>query len=74
MKYAFVNADNEVVQCVTGTLTPEQQTQFLREYAVLFGATAIIEVADDTTVFIGGQYTDGVFLPIASTSISETVE
>ena len=74
MKYAFINATNEVVQCVTGTLTPEQQTQFLREYSVLFGATAIVEVTDDTTVCIGGQYTDGVFLPIASTSILETVE
>jgi hypothetical protein len=61
MTYAFINADSIVVQVITGALNPAQQAQFLRDYAVLFGATAIIEVEQGTSVWIGGTYTDGVF-------------
>jgi hypothetical protein len=61
--YAFINADSIVVQVITGALNPAQQAQFLRDYAVLFGATAIIEVEQGTSVWIGGTYTDGVFAP-----------
>jgi hypothetical protein len=63
MKYAFTNADNIVVNCISGALNPAQQAQFLRDYATLFGATAIIEVEDGTSVWIGGSYTDGQFQP-----------
>jgi hypothetical protein len=63
MKYAFTNADNIVVNCISGALTAAQQEMFLRDYATLFGATAIIEVEPDTSVWIGGTYTDGVFAP-----------
>jgi len=62
-RYAFINADSIVVQVITGALNPAQQAQFLRDYSVLFGAVAIIEVDADTPVWIGGAYTDGVFAP-----------
>ena len=61
--YAFTNADGIVVQAITGTLNPAQQAQFLRDYAILFGATAVIEVEQGTPVWIGGTYADGQFLP-----------
>lgn len=61
MRYAFINAESSVVNCISGTLSAAQQAQFLRDYAVLFGATAIIEVSQDTPVWIGGTYTGGEF-------------
>lgn len=61
MQYAFINSDSVVVNCISGDLTPEQQAQFLRDYGILFGAVAIIEVSAETPVWIGGSYTDGVF-------------
>jgi hypothetical protein len=63
MTYAFTNADGTVVQAITGSLNATQQEMFLRDYSILFGATAIIEVEDGTTVWIGGTYTDGQFQP-----------
>ena len=63
MRYAFINADGTVVQVISGTLNDAQQAQFLRDYSVLFGAVAIIEVEDGTMVWIGGTYTDGQFQP-----------
>ena len=63
MKYAFTNADSIVVQVISGALTATQQEMFLRDYSVLFGAVAIIAVEPDTSVWIGGAYTDGVFAP-----------
>jgi hypothetical protein len=61
MRYAFINAESIVVQVITGALNAAQQAQFLRDYATLFGATAIIEVEQGTSVWIGGTYTDGLF-------------
>lgn len=61
MKYAFISADGTVVNVISGTLNPAQQTQFLRDYAILFGAVAVVEVDAETPVWIGGSYTDGVF-------------
>jgi len=61
--YAFINADGIVVQAIGGELDVVQQAQFLRDYSVLFGATAIIGVEQGTSVWIGGTYTDGVFAP-----------
>ena len=52
-----------MVQAITGALGAGQQAQFLRDYSTLFGATAIIEVEQDTSVWIGGAYTEGVFVP-----------
>jgi len=63
MKYAFTNTDGIVVQVITGTLDASAQAQFLRDYAALFGAVAIIEVDADTPVWIGGIYAGGVFNP-----------
>jgi hypothetical protein len=60
-RYAFTNADGIVVNVISGALTAEQQEQFLRDYAILFGATAIVAVDDAQPVWIGGSYTDGVF-------------
>ena len=62
-RYAFINADGTVVQVISGTLNDAQQAQFLRDYSVLFGAVAIVEVESDTMVWIGGTYTDGQFQP-----------
>tara|TARA_R110000868_G_scaffold244350_2_gene500654 strand:- start:1228 stop:1467 length:240 start_codon:yes stop_codon:yes gene_type:complete len=60
-RYAFTNADGIVVNVISGALTAAQQEQFLRDYAILFGATAIVAVDDDTSIWIGGSYTDGTF-------------
>ena len=66
-RYAFTNADAIVVQVIDGDLTEQQQEQFLRDYGVLFGAVNIIPVVDaDTSVWIGGSYTDGTFSPPAA--------
>lgn len=60
-RYAFINAESIVVNVIDGTLDAAQQAQFLRDYGVLFGAVAIIEVDAETPVWVGGSYTDGVF-------------
>ena len=64
-QYAFTNADGTVVNVIVGNLTPDQQQLFLRDQATLFGATQVIEVEPDTSVWIGGSYTAGEFLPPA---------
>ena len=61
--YAFINAESVVVQLITGALNPSQQAQFLQDYGTLFGAVAIVAVEQDTVVYIGGSYTEGVFAP-----------
>ena len=61
MRYAFINADSIVVQVIVGALSEIEQQRFLRDYAILFGATAIVAVDGDTSVWIGGSYTDGTF-------------
>jgi hypothetical protein len=60
-QYAFINADSVVVQAISGVLDAAQQAQFLRDYGILFGAVAIVEVESNTSIWIGGSYTDGVF-------------
>jgi hypothetical protein len=62
-RFAFINADGIVVNCIVGELNEEQQAQFLHDYGILFGATEIIAVDATTTVWIGGSYTDGAFSP-----------
>jgi hypothetical protein len=63
MRYAFLNQDSTVVNVIVGELTPEQLGGFLDDYAKLFGATQVIPVSDEQTVWIGGSYTGGEFLP-----------
>ena len=63
MRYAFLNQDSNVVNVIVGELTPEQLGGFLDDYAKLFGATQVIPVDDTTSVWIGGSYTGGEFLP-----------
>jgi hypothetical protein len=60
-RYAFINADGIVVQVIVGNLNAQQQAQFLSDYSVLFGATQIVAVDAETSVWIGGSYTDGTF-------------
>jgi len=62
-RYAFTNAESIVVNVIVGNLTPSQQQLFLRDQATLFGATQVIEVEPGTSVWIGGSYTEGQFLP-----------
>jgi hypothetical protein len=63
MNYAFINAENIVIQVISGVLNAQQQAQFLRDYSVLFGAVAVIEVDANVSVWIGGTYnpTDNTF-------------
>lgn len=56
MKYAFVNENMIVVQLITGELTPQQLTQFERDYAILFGAEFSVPVFENTAVWMGGRY------------------
>jgi hypothetical protein len=73
--YAFINAESVVVQLITGALNPAQQAQFLQDYGTLFGAVAIVAVEQDTVVYIGGSYTEGVFaLPPQPEPLPEIVE
>jgi len=62
-KYAFLDANGIVVNLIVGNLTPSQQQLFLRDQATMFDATQVIEVEPGTSVWIGGSYTDGQFLP-----------
>lgn len=56
MRYAFTDSSGTVLTIIVGTLNPEQQQQFLRDYAILFGATQIIEASEGTSIWIGGTY------------------
>jgi hypothetical protein len=63
-RFAFVTSDNTVAQVIAGDLDVSQLDQFLRDYAVLFGATSYVEVADTgAVIYIGGTYNpvDGTF-------------
>jgi len=62
-KHAFLDANGTVLNLIVGNLTPAQQQLFLRDQAALFGATQIIQVEPDTSVWIGGSYTGAEFLP-----------
>ena len=73
MRYAFLNADGIVVNLITGTLTAQQLSQFLSDYATLFGATQVVAVDAATAVWIGGSYTEGVFSPPPAPEIVESI-
>lgn len=62
MRYAFLNQDGIVVNSIAGELTAQQQAAFLADYSVLFGATQIVAVDDETVaIWSGGKYEDGAF-------------
>jgi len=63
MKYAFTDSSGIVVNVIVGALPEAQQQMLLNDYRKLFGATAIVAVDAETSVWIGGSYTDGVFAP-----------
>jgi hypothetical protein len=63
MRYAFIDSNGIVVNVISGALTASEQARFLTDYRALFGAEQIIEVEAETTVWIGGTYTEGVFAP-----------
>ena len=62
-RYAFLDANGTVLNLIVGNLTVDEQQLFLRDQAALFGATQVIEVEPDTSVWIGGSYTGAEFLP-----------
>lgn len=61
MRYAFVNADNIVVNVIVGDLTDEQKPRFFEVQQAIFGATQMIELGENQGAWIGGTYTDGQF-------------
>jgi hypothetical protein len=63
MRYAFVNADNIVVNVIVGGLNEEQKPRFFAVQQAIFGATQMVELADNQGAWIGGTYTDGQFQP-----------
>ena len=62
-RYAFLDASGTVLNLIVGNLTVDEQQVFLRDHNAMYGATQIIEVEPDTSVWIGGSYTEGQFLP-----------
>jgi hypothetical protein len=62
-RYAFLDANGTVLNLIVGNLTPDEQQMFLRDHNAMYGAQQIIEVEPDTSVWIGGSYTDGAFAP-----------
>jgi hypothetical protein len=61
MKYAFTDSSGIVVNVIVGALPEAQQQMLLNDYRKLFGAEQIVAVDAETSVWIGGSYTDGVF-------------
>ncbi len=62
-KHAYLNADDLVVQVISGAVDGATHDRFLADYGVLFGAVRCVRVEGETPVWIGGSYTDGVFAP-----------
>jgi hypothetical protein len=54
--YAFLDANNTVLNLIVGNLTPDEQQVFLRDHNAMYGAQQIIEVEPGTSVWIGGTY------------------
>ena len=71
MNTAFLKSSNVVVQVIVGELDANQQAVFLRDYAILFGATSL--VTTDQSVWIGGTYnpTDNTFAPPTPPEVTE---
>ncbi len=72
MRYAFLNQDSIVVNSIVGELTTQQKAAFLADYSVLFGATQIVAVDDDSVaIYSGGTYADGQFFPPVQPDVVE---
>lgn len=67
MRTAFIDSNGVVVQVILGWLDEPTKTAFLRDYGFLYGAVALLEVDDSTSVWIGGTYTEGQFQPPVQT-------
>jgi hypothetical protein len=62
-KHVYLDAQDIVVQVISGALEGPTHDQFLADYGVLFAAVRCVRVDAETPVWIGGSYTDGVFAP-----------
>ena len=62
-RQVFLNADSVVVNVIVGGLTELQQHQFLIDYGIMYGACSVIEIDENTMVWLGGTYSDGAFHP-----------
>jgi hypothetical protein len=64
-KHAYLNADNVVVQVISGAVDGAAHDALLADYGKLYGATRCVRVDETTAVWIGGTYdsTSGVFSP-----------
>ena len=60
-RHVYLNASDVVVQVIFGGVDGGAHDLLLRDYGVLFGAVRCVRVEDETPVWIGGSYTDGVF-------------
>ena len=62
-RQVFWDANNVVVNIIVGSLTEAHQQQFLADYSIMYGAVGVIEVDEQTMVWLGGTYTQGEFAP-----------
>ena len=62
-KHVYLNAEDVVVQVISGGVDGVAHDALLRDYGVLFGAVRCIRIEDERPVWIGGSYTDGEFTP-----------
>jgi hypothetical protein len=73
-RYALINEQNLVVNLIVGDLSFDQEQQILASERLVTGASRIIAVEDGISVWIGGEYTDGVFNPPAPEPAPEIVD
>lgn len=62
-KHVYLNAEDGVVQVISGAVEGTAHDALLRDYGVLFGAVRCVRVDAATPVWIGGFYTGGEFTP-----------
>jgi hypothetical protein len=62
-KHVYLNADDIVVQVISGAVDGAAHDALLRDYGFLYGAVRCVRVDGETQVWTGGSYTDGVFVP-----------
>lgn len=58
-----VRADGVITNVTVGDYSNDELPGFVEQQAFFFQAAQVIKVDDDTTVWIGGVYNDGQFLP-----------
>ena len=58
-----VRADGVITNVTVGDYADDELPGFVEQQAFFFQAAQVIRVEDGTTVWIGGTYTDGQFLP-----------